>query len=386
MLTNKTRDYHTEYSGLKEKQTENLMNLPAGFYFRTPFGNDWKFNFGISAAYSFAFAQKFKTTKGSFQTKADYASIENGIPVNLNDVENLPKHNLTEYKDFKGDGDLKQHLFNLGAETSFGYSLTKNLDLNFGIYFNYVFSDQNNIDNELLYDHKLSVYNGTTQTKISDNIHPLMFGAMIGLSYRFNHKKEQKPAPYNCEKEINQLKNYLDELKRDNDKLRNDRDSLKNDRDSLKNKNGDLEEKNKELEDKLNKISTPSNTDNNSNSQSSSSSFEEQINANDPIYFDLNAVTGDPQLQSKLNSIALAMKENPERNILIEGHTCDLGSPIYNKQLSLRRAEVLKQELIKRGIASSRIRTIGMANEKPIVPNSNKENRKLNRCAIIKAE
>ena len=89
MLSNKTRDYYTDYMGLKERQKEKLLSVPVSFLVRIPFGSNWKVNLGVSAAYSCSFMQQFETTGGSFKTTADYQSVENGVPVNLNGVEQL---------------------------------------------------------------------------------------------------------------------------------------------------------------------------------------------------------------------------------------------------------------------------------------------------------
>ena len=168
---------------------------------------------------------------------------------------------------------------------------------------------------------------------------------------------------------------------------------MRGDRDSLKNKNNELDDKNKDLEDKIRELESrkpepqnPQTSDTDGGKNVPQQSFEELIEANVPIYFDLNSVSGDPELMKKMDNVASAMKSNPTRKIVIVGHTCDLGAHESNMRLSLRRAETLKQELIKRGVGPLRIRTVGVAEKDPIVPNTSIENRKLNRCAIIQAE
>ena len=385
MLANKTRDYYTDYTDLKERQKEKLLSVPVSFLVRFPFGSNWKVNVGVSAAYSCSFMQQYETTGGSFKTTADYKSVENGVPVNLNGVEKLPKHALTDFRDFKGDADMKKHLFSLGAELGFAYSLTQNLDFNFGVYYNQVLSNQNNKDVDLLYDHSVSVYNGVTQTRITKEIRPKTIGAMVGFSYRIKGKVQQVDKPivtppdednepsYICENEIKQLKNDIDELKRDNA-------DLKRIRDSLANKNGELADITRNLEAQKN-----ARRDTIIIEDIRHKSFEDAIGDNIPIYFDLNAVTGDPALMQKLDYIAAVMKVHATRRIVIEGHTCDLGTHEQNMQLSIRRAEVLKKELVKRGIGPLRIEVKGVAETVPFVPNISEGNRKLNRCAVIRA-
>lgn len=60
-----------------------------------------------------------------------------------------------------------------------------------------------------------------------------------------------------------------------------------------------------------------------------------------------------------LNDIATWLKDNPERTVLIEGYTDHRGSDAYNKVLSQRRADAVKNYLVKAGIDAARIEAIG---------------------------
>ena len=65
--------------------------------------------------------------------------------------------------------------------------------------------------------------------------------------------------------------------------------------------------------------------------------------------------------------------------LLIEGHTDDLGSDTYNLKLSMKRVEKIRQLLISAGGDDNLISVIGYGEKKPIVPNTNAENRQINR-------
>lgn len=51
----------------------------------------------------------------------------------------------------------------------------------------------------------------------------------------------------------------------------------------------------------------------------------------------------------------------------VSGHTDTRGDPGHNKDLSGRRAEVIRRELVKRGVAESEIISVGMGSERPLV-------------------
>ncbi|KXX68793.1 OmpA family protein [Flammeovirga sp. SJP92] len=75
----------------------------------------------------------------------------------------------------------------------------------------------------------------------------------------------------------------------------------------------------------------------------------------------------------------------PRLNLSIEGHTDNVGNVDSNKKLSLQRAVAVKNELIKNGVKSERLETIGWGSEKPIAPNDSEVGRLKNRRVSIKA-
>jgi outer membrane protein OmpA-like peptidoglycan-associated protein len=74
------------------------------------------------------------------------------------------------------------------------------------------------------------------------------------------------------------------------------------------------------------------------------------------------------------------LKENPQYKIKIAGHTDNVGSAEFNKQLSEKRAAAVVEYLKKKGIDSRRLSSVGFGEEKPLASNDDeKEGRELNR-------
>jgi outer membrane protein OmpA-like peptidoglycan-associated protein len=65
--------------------------------------------------------------------------------------------------------------------------------------------------------------------------------------------------------------------------------------------------------------------------------------------------------------------------ILITGHTCDLGSEEYNLELSARRAKSVKNFFQEHGLQVGTIRTEGHGEREPRVPNDSEADRRINR-------
>jgi outer membrane protein OmpA-like peptidoglycan-associated protein len=97
------------------------------------------------------------------------------------------------------------------------------------------------------------------------------------------------------------------------------------------------------------------------------------------VLFEFNRAEVRPTAQARLAKLADFLKQYPERKILIEGHTDNVGSSAYNDQLSTRRAESIRFQLAALGVASDRMTTIGYGKDFPIAGNDTDTNRALNR-------
>ena len=82
---------------------------------------------------------------------------------------------------------------------------------------------------------------------------------------------------------------------------------------------------------------------------------------------------------ANLDKLAEVLKNNPDTNINIYGHTDSKGTDEYNLSLSDRRAAAVKAYLVSKGIASSRIHTMGVGKKEPIASNDTEAGRAQNR-------
>ncbi|MEI9944899.1 MAG: OmpA family protein [Chitinophagaceae bacterium] len=97
------------------------------------------------------------------------------------------------------------------------------------------------------------------------------------------------------------------------------------------------------------------------------------------VYFATNKYAINANSKLALSKLQKIFAEYPETNILVEGHTDDVGTEEYNMKLSQRRAEAVGKALKADGVAASRIIISWYGENQPIVENSSDGNRALNR-------
>lgn len=99
------------------------------------------------------------------------------------------------------------------------------------------------------------------------------------------------------------------------------------------------------------------------------------------IRFDFDKCNIKPEFIPVLNATVEIMnsKQNSGKSYVIQGHTDHIGSDAYNKKLSLKRAESVKDYLVKNGVAASRLSVEGLGEAYPIADNKTAEGRALNR-------
>jgi outer membrane protein OmpA-like peptidoglycan-associated protein len=86
----------------------------------------------------------------------------------------------------------------------------------------------------------------------------------------------------------------------------------------------------------------------------------------------------------RLDQVAEALKAAPkDQHITVEGHTDDVGTAEFNQQLSLSRAEAVRDYLVTRGVGPDRLEAYGLGATKPLVENTTPENRANNRRVEI---
>jgi OOP family OmpA-OmpF porin len=102
------------------------------------------------------------------------------------------------------------------------------------------------------------------------------------------------------------------------------------------------------------------------------------------ILFDSGKSSFQKQTYPVLEAITAILKEYPNSKFSIEGHTDSDGSDASNQTLSENRAAAVKNYLIEKGIASSRLSSVGFGEKNPIDSNKTKAGKANNRRTEVK--
>lgn len=97
------------------------------------------------------------------------------------------------------------------------------------------------------------------------------------------------------------------------------------------------------------------------------------------IFFNYDEFELLPESYSELNRLVMLLNENPGMRIQINGYTDNIGSDIFNKELSLKRAESVYDFLKMKSINPDRLKIAGYGRNKPIAKNNTEEGRSKNR-------
>lgn len=97
------------------------------------------------------------------------------------------------------------------------------------------------------------------------------------------------------------------------------------------------------------------------------------------VNFDYNKANIRGDAKVILDEAVATLKEEGSVAVVAEGHTDSTGSDTYNKGLSLRRANAVRDYLIRGGISASRISVEGMGESKPVASNDTEDGRAQNR-------
>lgn len=102
------------------------------------------------------------------------------------------------------------------------------------------------------------------------------------------------------------------------------------------------------------------------------------------ILFDFDKSILKAEGKAAIDNVVSMLKEYDGDSVVIEGHTCNVGTDEYNLGLGQRRANSVEQYMLDNGVVQSRMNTKSLGESDPAVSNDTSESRTLNRRVVFK--
>lgn len=97
------------------------------------------------------------------------------------------------------------------------------------------------------------------------------------------------------------------------------------------------------------------------------------------VLFDTGQATLKGGAYGTIDRLASALRDKSNRNVIIEGHTDNVGSDTMNQALSERRAQSVQTALLQRGVATAQVTATGKGESFPVASNDDAAGRQQNR-------
>lgn len=97
------------------------------------------------------------------------------------------------------------------------------------------------------------------------------------------------------------------------------------------------------------------------------------------IQFEFNSAKLTPRAEASLNKVVRSLRDQPNTQVEVAGHTDSQGNDSYNLRLSGLRAESVRRYLVQNGVNASRITARGYGETQPVASNATEAGRAQNR-------
>jgi outer membrane protein OmpA-like peptidoglycan-associated protein len=108
-----------------------------------------------------------------------------------------------------------------------------------------------------------------------------------------------------------------------------------------------------------------------------------ELNLNSRLLFDSESTNLSDREKDNLDQVAKTLLSVGITRIVVEGHTDSTGTADYNKQLSQKRAQIVADYLVGKGMPAAEITVRGLGDSVPVGDNRTAGGRRLNRRTII---
>lgn len=351
--------YHVTFNDWSEVQNSINLEIPLGVYYRLPLNQTWGLVAGGGVKLELPISKKYRTRNNKTDGYIDRTAYFEETNVDYSD---MPQHDLYKSDSYKGSAKMKGAGLGVYVDLCATRPIKDNKSIYFGAYFSHSVLNNNNASSDL-YDASKDKYSGVVSSDLVKKSQLMAVGLKVGLSLGYPKIDSAAIKAERLAEEQARLareKAIADSIAAEEEAARLAAEKAEQERLARE----------KAIADSID--------------AAEAAKVQEAvayINKNIRVNFALGKadIQSTPEVEENIAFIVNYLNKDTSRILVIYGHTCDLGKPEKNVELSKRRAEAMKTVLIGRGCRPENIQTVGKGPYEPLVPNTSEANRKKNR-------
>ncbi|MBP5420270.1 MAG: OmpA family protein [Bacteroidales bacterium] len=384
----------TKYNDWKERQRMSILSIPVEFLYRRPINDKWSFVGGAGLSLDMHVGGSYKAKEGNYTLSGTFPSLGTYV------VSDVPEHGFTTFDgtyDAKIDNRTKvgsSFILDAGARTELKAHWGLYMGLYFGVGFTNLIDESKTTPVVVINESNPTKadYRGTFDSRETDKAHMVRFGVKVAVDFGWfkNTNRVAKPAPAPAvDKDAERLAAEKAAAERAaKEKAEAERLAKeKAEAERLAKEKAEAERlaKEKAEAERLAKEKA---------AQEQAKVVAEQAKAEaEKLLNDINAtvyfgtagadITLDAETDAAIQAICKAMKADKSLKVVITGFTDNTGSLEINMKYGLKRAEALRDYMVRQGAPIENIECESKGPNNPIADNSTAEGRAKNRRASV---
>lgn len=363
----------TTYTDWKERQTMGVLSIPVEVLFRKELSNRWAFIGGVGLSIDFPIHGSYSPMGGTYATTGVFPKLGNYT------VSNLPEHGFDTYTTTQGGkmNNLSKVGGSVIADLGFRVALNDNWGMYMGAYFGYGFSNlvkEAKTDPMVIINAQQQIdYAGTFASNETSKANLLRCG--VKIAFDFGWPKVDKSEP---------VEEPLPTIDEEAERLAHE----KAEAERLAREAAEKAERERLAREAALKAEQERLAREEAEKAAQWEAFKKRIEGIN-IYFANGSSEPNISEEDKaaINELCAFLKENKQYKVVVIGHTDSYGDPEQNlRYFGMKRAEVLRDYMVKQGVDASQIRCESKGQTEPVAPNDTRANRALNRRANIRFE
>ena len=412
---NVTYNLSTNFNNWKERQTVGLLGIPVEIFYRALMSEKWTFIGGMGVQFDLPLHGNYAGADGNYSTSGIFPALGN-YP-----VTDVPEQGFSTY-DNTFDAKMDNLGFNVSAIVDLGFrvAMGNRWGFYFGLYGGY---GLNNLINEVKNESMLVVnpadpsqiaYNGTFASNEVDKVHMLRAGVKIGIDLGWDNRSTiaereriaaEKAAAEKAEADrIAAEKAAAERAAREKaaaekaaqEKAAADRAAAEAaaakaaaEREAAEKAAAQAAADKAAAEAAATKAAAErlaAEKAARERAERTKAEAIKQIEAiNATVYFETAGTKAkfDEKTDAAIHAICEALKADEKLTVTVFGHTDNTGSHEINMKYGMKRAEALREYMVKLGAPKSSIKVVSKGPDEPIADNDTAEGRAKNRRATV---